>query len=179
MCKLGERCDFNHDIDHSQKPIKSTDSSRNNENICRHEAEAKGSCPWGEKCKFNHDIAAKMKKDHVKSKDGNKGTGRQTAKLNGQQIKTALCIHEFEEKGTCQWGENCKFSHDITEDTKKDQEITEKISLIRKQVVGNVLQEYGSKYGDKALNDPFLRLVKVMIQQQENPATNNSLPSKK
>ena len=123
-CPRGKQnCRFNHSI--PQEII--SDKERilcivGAKNLCVNEYVRKGSCNKGERCRFHHVITNEQLnnpalQDIMKSKlEKMKGH----AEEHKQDQYPRLCVHEYHQEGSCSWKDRCKFSHDISEEQRKN-----------------------------------------------------------
>jgi hypothetical protein len=82
--------------------------------IC-HNMAKKGTCSFGDRCKFSHDIASVQDAHGPELQAPNVTGAVQDMSMidhQGMAMKKGIC-HNMAKKGSCSFGDRCKFSHDI------------------------------------------------------------------
>jgi hypothetical protein len=99
FCQLGTQCLFSHlGIPGADNKVRSSDGS------CRHWA--RGECAQGTDCKFSH--------------EGPQGEKKEKLDVNGQKLESGGVCRHFAQRGVCNLGYSCHFSH-VPEQHKSDE----------------------------------------------------------
>lgn len=126
-CKRKSTCKYNHDIPESMKD-KEAMSAKLSElskklGKCTYEMVEKGSCPEKHQCVHPHLIHRSGKK----------------------VPKRRLCFKEMEAPGSCDRGPNCRFSHEMSEDDRKNENLREQVHKEKMSKKGICINEFRKK----------------------------------
>ena len=155
------------------KPLKSKRSNPECKKIdCKWEKKKVGSCHrTAEECFFNHNIASINDrketqftgiKESLKAKSEKKrkdGASGETQNKTQNKIQNKICVYEFGKTGSCP-RRNCTYLHNFTKEQTQDEQTVKNIKIVQQKLLSQMI-----KHG-KSTTDPFLRLVKIMIQDQ-------------
>ena len=127
-CQKQNKCNFGHEID--------TDLRNNNDRKqhkmleisqkigrCAYDMVKKGSCIKGDDCSYKH--------GKLRNAEANSG---------GRRVK--FCFKEVENSGSCPHGVGCKFSHDITQENRDDENFRRAIREERLSKTSKCVNEY-------------------------------------
>ena len=90
-------------------------------NLCINEFNRQGSCRKRGECRFHHDITAEQRNNtFIQELMKQKQEKMRRSRDNFPSSNHNLCVYEFQNSGGCPWGENCKFTHEITDAQKTD-----------------------------------------------------------
>ena len=112
---------------------KSEVNKRKERGPCCYEYLNPGSCKFKERCMFDHNIDKATLND-ARLKDQMKTIQQSKAKQNNS--RTRLCMNDFFQKDSCpfyQRRSGCKFSHEITDEMRKNPEIIETLHKIKQR----------------------------------------------
>jgi hypothetical protein len=70
-----------------------------------------------------------------------------------------ICVYEFSHEGSCP-RKNCKFSHNFTKEQRENEIMVKKVKERRQGMLKQMIKN------EKSATDPFLQLVRIMIQEQ-------------
>ena len=136
-CPWGkERCRFNHVI--PQEVLQDKEQVRciiGGKNLCVNEFRKKGSCIKGQQCRFNHEITSEQINNPVMQDIMKKKAERMKIQTEGtpKRQNARLCVHEFQQMGSCTWKERCKFSHDINEEQRNNADLQNQMKSVKIQ----------------------------------------------
>ena len=54
--------------------------------------------------------------------------------INMRKVRRGICVHEFAQKDSCQWGKKCMYTHDFPPEIFKDQSIITEQEVLRRKI---------------------------------------------
>ena len=172
-CRRGAECRYLHNIpQHIIADKVKMISMIGTQNLCVNEYRRKDSCIKGKECRFHHLITDEQREDPVIKE-------RMKIKMERLRIRPVddredrqnhrICVHEFEQEGSCTRKEGCRFQHAITEEQRGDQVLREEIRK-KANAIGS-RKHINPPAGPKGVNIPM-----NMIHQMYNMLQNYCQP---
>ena len=176
-CKKNN-CFFSHDIPTGmeQKMMLNIIGQRN---LCINEFNRQGSCRKRGECRFHHEITAEQRNNaYVQELMKQKQERMRKSRESHPSSSHNLCAYEYQRNGGCPWGENCKFTHKITDAQKSDATLritmTNKMEHIQATKI-NRKHNYNINNNNKKIPLQMLSKMYQLLSntQEEIPSTNN------
>ena len=177
-CPKGTQCNFSHNLSEEIKQNREVVLNMiGQKSLCINEFNKKGSCFKGERCRFHHNISDEQRnnpliKESMRRKQARMQPQKRPQYNNGER---PICVYEYLEADPCPWGENCKFSHEITEDQKGDQRLQEvmrnKMRLIQPKIQRTVNSGLGEEANINIPREALCKMINLLSNSSEQGAT--------
>ena len=166
--------------------------------VCIFEFRKEGSCLRKEKCKFVHKIPASMREDEEVSKQMMISTSERIGKCAYEMTQRGSCVNkscrfahgkggrvqaprekricfkELVEEGSCHWKSQCRFSHQISQEQRRDVDFLESQLKEKDERASKCLNEYRKK-GSCLRKDKCPFSHKINEEDRQNEETKSRM----